>query len=195
MTHSISSDRSATLLATPLHGGCHGTRDQTQRPRGRSTRPPALHDRFGRHLPQLPDHPAVQCWRYHRFDRRATRLHDLHRQSDPSPLPPSRDRRAAAHQASGTSQPRYPGVPRHHEAGHRDQPDVSGLRILELVGYPARQPSGEGHRHPLQRRSDASALASSRLFGSSSQAHHEGQTRRGGVREGQEPTASAKKKR
>ena len=195
MNLSDSSTLSAKLSATPLHGGCHGTRDQAERHRGRSTRRASIPDRLGRCLPQLPDHLDVRRWRYHRRDRQTVGLHHIHGQSHPPHVPPGRDRCAAAHQASGTSQPRDARVHCGHEAGDRDQPHDPGVRILQLVGDPSGRPSGEGHRHPLQRRPTAETPPSRGLFGPSSQAHHEGQARRGRLREGQGEVAAAKKSR
>ena len=70
----------------------------------------------------------------------------------------------------------------------------SGLRLLDMVGGQTRCPSGEDNGDPIQRRSDEASVASGGLFGSSSQAHHEGKARRGCLREGQEAIASVKKK-
>jgi hypothetical protein len=63
-----------------------------------------------------------------------------------------------------------------------------------LVGSPARCPPGEIDRDPIQRRSDETSVASRGVFGSSSQAHYEGQTRRGCLREGEKTVARVKKK-
>ena len=183
-----------TLQATQLQGGCHGTWDQAQRQRIRSARPPSVLDRLGRHVPELPDHLDVRRRRYHRVDRGASGLHDLYGEACEKPVPHRRDRCSAADQTPGTTQPSDSGISGRHEESRWNQPAGPRLRLLDLVGSPPCCPPGESDRDSIQRRSDEAAVASRGLFGSSSQAHHEGEVRRGCLHKGEEAASPVKKK-
>jgi hypothetical protein len=182
------------LFATHLQGGSHGTRDQAQRQRIRSTRSPSILDQLGRCLPKLSDHLDVRRRRYHRVDRRAGRLHDLYCESCETSLPRSGNRSSSAYQAYRATQPSNARVSGRYERSYRDQPVGPRLWLLDLVRRTTGCPSGESDRDSLQQRPDAPSLASRRLFGSSSQAHHEGEARRGCLRNSQKAIASVKKK-
>jgi hypothetical protein len=184
-----------TLHATHLQGGYHGTRDQPQRQRIRSARPPSVLDQLGRRVSELPDHLDVRRRRHYRVDRGASWLHDLYGETCEEPVSHRGDRRSAADQTPGAAQPSNGGVSGRHEASRWDEPVGPRLRLLDLVGSPTCCPPGESDRSPIQRRSDETTVASRGLFGSSSQAHHEGKARRGCLRKGQEAIAPAKKKR
>ena len=188
-------ESSVTLQATQLQGGHHGTRDQAQRQRIRSARPPSVLDQFGRHLSELHDHLDVRRRRYHRVDRGASGLHDLYGEACEKSVPHRWDRRSAADQTPGATQPSDGGISGRHDASRWNEPVGLRLRLLDLVGSPTCCPSGKSDRDPIQRRSDETAVASGGLFGSSPQAHHEGKARRGCLRKGQEAIAPAKKKR
>src|SRR6516164_7012125 len=183
-----------TLQATQLQGGYHGTRDQAQRQRIRSARPSSVFDRLGRRLSELPDHFDVRRRRHHRVDRGASWLHDLYGEACEKPVPHRRDRRSAADQTPRAAQSSDGGISRCHEESRWNEPAGARLRLLDLVGSPTCCPPGESDRDPIQRRSDETAVASRGLFGSSPQAQHEGEARRGCLRNGQEAIAPAKKK-
>ena len=155
---------------------------------------PSVLDRLGRCLSELSDHLDVRRRRYHRVDRQASWLHHLYREACEKPVPQRRDRRSAADQTSGATQPSDGGISGRDEESRGNEPAGPRLRLLDLVGSPTCCPSGEGNRDSIQRRSDETSVASRGLFGSSSQAHHEGEARRGCLRNGEEATASVKKK-
>jgi hypothetical protein len=183
-----------TLQVTQLQGGCHGTWDQAQRQRIRSTRPPSIPNRLGLCFPQLPYHFDVQRRKYHRVDRGASGLHDLYGKTCEKPVPHWRDGCSAADQTPGATQPSDGGISGRHEESRWNQPAGPGSRLLDLVDGPLCRPPGEIDRDSIQRRSDETVVASRGLFGSSSQAHHAGEGRRGCVHTGQEAAAPVKKK-
>ena len=121
-------------------------------------------------------------------------LYDLYGEACEKSVPHRRDRRSAADQTPGSAQPSDGGISGRHEESRWNEPVGPRLRLFDLVGSPTCCPPGESHRDPIQRRSDETSVASGGLLRSSSQAHHEGQTRRGCLCEGEEAIAAVKKK-
>jgi hypothetical protein len=174
-------------------GGRHGTWYQLDSKGSRGLGFASAPYPLGGCFPQLPHYPAVGLAGYHRVDRPAPALFYRHRDSGPASVSYGRDRSLAPDQAAGAQESGHARVLGQDEAGRRDQPAGPGLRLFHVVGDSAGGAPGQGDRHLLRRRPDATAAASRRLFLSSSQAHHEGQARRGGLRKGPPATGPSKK--
>src|SRR3989304_771545 len=193
MIHTTSPNLTTLLMAAEPPGGRHGIRRQAHRgPAGR-TRPPSHEGYVGRRFPQWSHHSALGLARYNRLDRQASGVWNGHRQPGAAPVPPGRHSGPVSDQTAGPSTPSHSCVLARDEAGRPNQSPDTGLRVLEWVGGPPGRALGQGHRHSLQRRSASASAAPGRLFRSSSQAHHEGQTRRGRLRESQEKAGPSKK--
>jgi len=175
-------------------GGCHGTRRQAHRKAMERTGSVAVYDRVGGCLSQLPDHPQVRFAGYDSHDCPTSRMQSRNRQTHSQAVPHRRNQRPPADQAAGTQQSGHSRVHRRDEAGRADESTHLGLRILHLVGRSSGRPFGQGHGDSLQRRPDASVVASAGVFRSSSQAHAQGQARREGLPKGRKTARPLKKK-
>lgn len=180
-------------MAAEPPGGRHGTRHQADRRSTGRDRPASAAGHFGRCFPQLPDHSALRLAGHGCLHRPASEMRNRHSQSNSTFVPPGRRPGLVPDQAAGPSAPSHSCVLAGDETGRTDQPPDAGLWLLELVGGPPGRALGQGHRHSFQRRPASAAVAPRGLFRSSSQAHHERQTRRGSLRESQEKAGSSKK--